>query len=150
MMMRWNHLVTYAASRCLPPPHCLVDCRLSPSSWPATTIIVVISILHLLISSFTPLYCHVFLLLLYSISVGAAYFSASSPSPPASPPPCPSPSYLHRVLLDCCVLMVVVIVCCCLISLLLLTTLTEPPPPRPSTSHSHLPLPPQSHLFLPP
>jgi hypothetical protein len=28
--------------------------------------------------------------------------------------------------------------------------LTELPPPRLSTSHSRLPLPPQSHLFLPP
>jgi hypothetical protein len=27
---------------------------------------------------------------------------------------------------------------------------TEPPPPRPSTSHSRVPLPPRSHLFLPP
>ena len=38
-----------------PLSHCLVDCRLSPSSWPTTTIIVVISIIHLLASSFTPL-----------------------------------------------------------------------------------------------
>ena len=60
MKTRWHHLVTYAASRCLPPPqpqsmskplsHCLVDCCLSPSSWPTTTNIIVISILHLLTS----------------------------------------------------------------------------------------------------
>jgi hypothetical protein len=50
MKTRWHHLVIYAASRCLPPPqpqsmstplsHCLVDCRLSPSSWLTTTIIL--------------------------------------------------------------------------------------------------------------
>ena len=65
MKTGWHHLVTYAASRCLPPPqpqsmstplsHCLVYCHLSPSLWLTTTIIVVISILHLLASSFAPL-----------------------------------------------------------------------------------------------
>jgi len=65
MTTRWHHLITYAASRCLPPPqpqlmstplsHCLVDCCLSPSLWLTTTIIVVISILHLVAPSFTPL-----------------------------------------------------------------------------------------------
>ena len=52
------------------------------------------------------LYCRAFLLLFYPFSVEAAYFSASSLSPPASPPPSPSPSYLHRILFDCCVLTV--------------------------------------------
>ena len=149
--MRWNHLVTYAASRCLPPPHCLVDCRLSPSSWPATTIIVVISILRLLISSFTPLLSCIPPPSLLNFRRGRILFGVVTVATSvAATVSIPSPSSLHRVLLDCCVLMVVVIVCCCLISLLLLTTLTEPPPPRQSTSHSHLPLPPQSHLFLPP
>ena len=67
MKTRWHHLVTYASSRCLPssPPQprsmstplsqCLVDFRLSPSLWLTTTIIIVISILPLLASSFTPL-----------------------------------------------------------------------------------------------
>ena len=139
MKTRWHHLVTYTASRSLPPPqpqlmsmplsHCLVDCRVSPSSWPTTTIIVVVSILHLLASSSTPLlacvpppsplYCHA------PFSVEAAYFSASSPSPPATPPPSPSPSYLHRILFDCCVLTVVVVVRCCLVSL------STPPPLQP-------------------
>jgi hypothetical protein len=131
MKRRWHHLVTYAPSRCLSPPqpqsmstplaHCLVDCHLSPSLWPTTTIVVVISILHLLASSFAPLLSCVpppsspF-------SVEAACFSTSSPSPPASPPLSPSPSYLHCILFDCCVLTVVVIVCRCLVSL------STPPP----------------------
>ena len=103
MKTRWHHLVTYTASRCLPPPqpqlmstplsYCLVDCYLLLSSASS-------------ISSPppSPLYCHALLLLLHLFSVKATYFSASSPSPPASPPPSPSPSYLHRILFDCCVL----------------------------------------------
>ena len=134
MKTRWHHLVTYAASRCLPPPQpqlmstplsdCLVDCRLSPSSWPTTTIIIVIRILHLLASSFIPLLSHAFLLLLHPFSVEAANFLASSPLPPASPPPSPSPSYLHRILFDCCILTVVIVVRRCLVSL------STPPPLR--------------------
>ena len=70
----------------------------------------------------SPHYCYAFLLLLHPFSVEAAYFLASSPSPPASPPPSPSPSYLHHIMFDCCVLTFVVIVCRCLVSLL-----THPP-----------------------
>ena len=129
MKTRWHHLVTYAASRCLLPlqpqsmsmplSHCLVECHLSPSSWPTTTIIVVISIL-LSLPPPLPLYCHAFLLLLHPFSVEAAYFSASSPSPPVSPPLSPSPSYsyLHHILFDCCVLTVIIGACHCLVSLL--------------------------------
>ena len=156
MKTTWHHLATYAASRCLPPPHpqsmstplshCLVDCRFSPSSWPTTTIIIVIRILHLLASSFIPLLSHAFLLLLHPFSVETAYFSASSPSPP----PSRSPSYLHHILFDCCVLTIVVIVWLPCLSFESSSFSMEPPPPRPSTSHSHLPLPPRSHLFLPP
>ncbi len=126
-----HHLVTYAASRCLPPlqpqsmsmplSHFLVDCRLSPSSWPTTTIIVVISILHLLASSFTPLLSCV-PPPSSPIFRQAAYFLALSPPPPASSPPSRSPSYLHRILFDFCVLTVVVIVRHCLVSL------STPPP----------------------
>ncbi len=125
MKMRWHHLVTYTASRCLPPPqpqsmsmplsHCLVDCCLSPSSWPTTTIIVVISILHLLASFFIPLlpcvpppsspiFCRgrvLFGVVTLATSVAA---TASVSLPP--------PYYV-----DCCVLTVVVVVCCCLVSL---------------------------------
>jgi hypothetical protein len=127
MKTRWHHPVTCAASRCLPPlqpqlmstplSHCLVDCHLSPSSWPTTTIIVVISIL-LSSPPPSPLYCHAFLLLLHPFSVKAAYFSASSPSPPVSPPLSLSPSYLHGILFDCCVLTVIIGACHCLVSLL--------------------------------
>ena len=66
------------------------------------------------------------------------YFSALSPSPPALPPPPPSPSYLHRILLLPC------------LSFDSSSSSTKPLPSRPSTSHSRLPLPPRSHLFLPP
>ena len=132
MKTRWHHLVTCAASRCLPPPqpqlmstplsHCLLDCLLSPSSWPTTTIIVVISILHLLASSFTPLLSCFPPPSSPIFRQGRIYFLALSLSPPASPPPYPSPSYLHRILFDCCVLMVGVVVRHCLVSLL------TPPP----------------------
>jgi hypothetical protein len=138
MKMRWHHLVTYTASLCLPPPqpqsmpmplsNFLVDCRLSLSLWATTTIIIVIGILHLLASSFTPLLSCVpppF----HPFSVKVAYFLVSSPSPPALPPPSPSPSYLHRILFDCCVLTIVVIACRCLVSLL------TPPPFRWSRRH---------------
>ena len=144
MKTRWHHLVTYVASCCLPLPqpqlmstplsHCLVDCRLSPSSWPTTTIIIVVSILHLLAFSFThllscvpapssPIFCrgHV----LFDVVTVATSVAA----PPASPPPSPSPSYLHRILFDCCVLVVLVVVCCCLVSL------STPPPFRRSCRH---------------
>ena len=115
MKMRWHHLVTYATSRCLPPPqpqsmstplsHFLVDCCLSPSSWLTTTIIVVISILN---PSPPPS---------PSIVVRSSSFFTHFPSRPMSP------SYLHRILFDCCVLTVVVVVCC-------LVSLLTPPPFR--------------------
>ena len=140
MKTRWHHLVTYAASRCLPPPqpqsmstpllHFLVDCRLSPSSWPTS-------------ASSISLHCRAFLLLLYPSSVEATYFLELSPSPPASPPPSLSPSYLHRILIDCCVLtMVVVVVQLPCLSFNSSSISMEPPLPRPSSSHSRLPLPP--------
>jgi len=120
MKTRWHHLVTYATSHCLPPPqphsmstplsHCLVDFRLSPSSWPTTTVIVINSILHLLAFSFTPLLSCVPPPSSPIFRRGRVH-SVTSPSPPASPPPSPYPSYLHRILFDCCVLTVVVIVC---------------------------------------
>ena len=160
MKMRWHRLVTHAASRCLPPQqpqsmstplsHCLVDCCLSPSSLPTTTIIVIISILHLLASSFTPLllcvpplsspiFCQG--LVLFGV-VTVATSVAATVSVSLLPPPysvwllC---SDSHR----CCLLLP------CL-SFESSFSLTELPPPRLSTSHSRLPLPPQSHLFLPP
>ena len=160
MKTRWHHLVTYAASRCLPPPqpqlmstplsHCLVDCRLSPSSWPTTTIIVVISILHLLAFSFTPLlscipppsspiFCRgrvLFGVVTIATSVTATV-SVSLLAPPY---------YVWLLCTD--------IRCHCLslpcLSFDSSSSSTEPPPPRPPTSHSHLPLPPRSYLFLPP
>ena len=153
MKTRWHHLVTYAASRCLPPPqpqsmstpllHFLVDCRLSPSSWPT-------SASSISLPPPSPLYCCAFLLLLYPFSVKATYFSASSPSPPASPPPSPSPSYLHRILFDCCVLTVVVVVWLPCLSFDSSSFSMEPPPPCLSTSHSRLLLHPRSNLFLSP
>ena len=142
MKMRWHHLVTYATSRCLPPPqpqsmstplsHFLVDCCLSPSSWLTTTIIVVISILN---PSPPPS---------PSIVVRSSSFFTHFPSRPMSP------SYLHRILFDCCVLTVVVVVWLPCLSFDSSSFSMEPPPPRPSSSHSRLPLPPRSHLFLPP
>ena len=131
MKMKWHHLITYAASRCLPPPqpqsmsmplsHCLVDCHLSPSSWPTTTIIVIISIFHLLASSFTPLlscvpppsssiFCRgrvLFGVVTVATSVAATVSVSLLP-----------PMYFF----DCCVLMFVVADRRCLVSLL------TPPP----------------------
>ena len=131
--MRWHHLVTQAASRYLPPPqpqlmsmplsHCLVvDCRLSPSSWPTTTIIIiVISILHLLASSFTPILSCVPPPSLPIFCQGRVLFSAVTSSP--SPPPSLSHSYLHCILFDFCVLTVIVVV----VFLCLVYLLTPPP-----------------------
>jgi len=67
MKTRWHHLVTYAASHCLPPPqpqlmsmplsHCLVDCHLCQSSSSSSA--------------------RAFLLLLHPFSVKAAYLLVS-------------------------------------------------------------------------
>ena len=156
MKTRWHHLVTYIAIRSLPPPqpqwmstplfHFLVDCCLSPSLWPTTTIIVVVGILHLLASSSTPLLACVpppsspILCrgrVLFGVVIVAATVSVSILPPP------------HSVWLLCtdgrCR--------CSLLPCLPFdssSSLTELPQPRLSTSHSHLPLPPRSHLFLPP
>ena len=158
MKTRWHHLVSYPASRCLPPPqpqsmstplsHCLVDCHLSPSSWPSTTIIVEISILHLLGSSFRPL--------------------LSCVPPPSSPIFCRRTfrrrhcRHQHRRhhlrLPPTFAVFCLIVVYWRLLSLSLLPCLSfdpffssmEPLPPCLSTSHSRLPLPPRSHLFLPP
>ena len=91
----------------------------------------------------SPLYSRVFLLIFHPFSVKAAYFSVSSPSPPASPPLSPSPSYLHRILFDCCVLTVVVVVRWCLV---LLST----PPPLRQSRRRHICQPPTAvfHFLL--
>ncbi len=160
MKTRWHHLSTYATSCCLPPPqpqsmstplsHCLVDCRLSPSLWPTTTIIVVISILHLLASSFTRLLLCVpppsssifrqgrvlFGIITVATSV-ADTVSVSLLPPPYSVWLLCTDSRRHSLLLSC-------------LSLDSSSFSTLPPPPHPSTYHSRFPLPPQSHLFLPP
>jgi len=141
MKMRWHHLVTYAASRCLPPPqpqsmstplsHFLVDCRLSPSSWLTTTIIVVISILHLLASSFTPLLLYVPPPSLPIFRQGRVLFGVVTVA-----------TSVDRILFDCCVLTVVVVVRLPYLSFDSSFFSMEPPPPRPSTFQSRLPLPP--------
>ena len=160
MKTKWHHLVTYTASRCLPPPqpqsmssplaHCLVDCRLSPSLWTTTTIIVVSSIHHLLTSSVTPLLSCVPPHSLPIFHQGRVLFGvvtittsvAATISISLLPPP-----YSVRLLCTdgrrCCSL----VPCLTFDSS---SSSTELPPPHLLTSHSHLPLSPQSHLFLPP
>ncbi len=149
MKTRWHHLVTYAASLCLPPPqpqsmstplsHFLVDCRLSPSSWPITTIIVVISILHLLSCvppPSLPIFCQG-RVLFGIVTVATSVAATVSLLPP-----------LYSVWLLCtdgrrhCSSLPYLSFDSSSFSM-------EPPPPRPSTSHSRLPLSPRSHLFLP-
>jgi hypothetical protein len=162
MKMRWHHLVTYAASLCLPPPqpqsmstplsHFLVDFHLSPSSWPTTTIIVIISILHLLASSFTPLLScvphpslpifHRGRVLFGIITVATSVTATVSVSVSLLPPTysvwllC-TDGHCRCLLLPC-------------LSFNSSSFSMEPLPPLPLTSHCRLPLLPQSHLFLPP
>ena len=162
MKTRWHHLVTYAASRCLPPPqpqlmstplsHCLVDCRLSPSSWPTT------DHNHHRCRQHPPsprLLLHPFIVMRYS-----SFFTLFL----SRPRTCwrrhrRHQRRRHRLRLPptstvFCLIVVYYGRCRCLLLPCLSfdssSSSTEPPQPRPSTSHSRLPLPPRSHLFLPP